>query len=140
MTRSNRRYLVFSKHYKFSRQKLCSEGEVPYETDVTGVMRIGHLVVKYFKNTLKSNFNLFTFAIFSFHILLDPTTVVTQQYLPAKHFKINKNIKYAVLFLKYFKFVEICSSGEHRENPKLSELYTALDVCLSVFTFRNYFM
>jgi hypothetical protein len=33
-------------------------------------------------------------------------------------------------YSKYFKFVEICSSGEHRENPKLSELYTALDVCL----------
>jgi hypothetical protein len=30
--------------------------------------------------------------------LFDPSTIATQQSLPAKHFKINKNIKYEVLF------------------------------------------
>jgi hypothetical protein len=72
MTRSNRRYLVFSKHYKFSRQKLCSEGEVPYETDVTGVMRSGHLVVKYFKNTLNPILISFILRYFHFPHIVGP--------------------------------------------------------------------
>ena len=93
----NRRLLSSPNITKFSRQKLCGEGEVPYETDVTGV--IGHAHYIWRSNISKigttSNFNLF---IFAFHILFDPTTIAVQQFLPAKHFKINKNVKYEVLF------------------------------------------
>jgi hypothetical protein len=93
-----RRRPVFSKHYnKFSRQKLCCEDEVPYETDVK--VSLGMRTIFGWSNIskidTKSNFNLF---IFAFHILFDPSTIATQQSLPAKHFKINKNIKYEVLF------------------------------------------
>ena len=92
--------LLQTLHYKkFSRQKLCGdcEDEVPYETDVK--VSLGMRTIFGWSNIskidTKSNFNLF---IFAFHILFDPSTIAAQQSLPAKHFKINKNIKYEVLF------------------------------------------
>ena len=46
--------LLLLKHYKFSRQKLCVEGEVPYETDVTCIIRMrdGKIFQKYALNPI----------------------------------------------------------------------------------------
>jgi hypothetical protein len=100
MTRSfNRCHLVFSEHYKFSRQKSVVKVKSRMKlTSQASCACVTGVIVKYLKNTLNPILILFTFAIFAFHILFDLTTIATQQFLPAKHFKINKNIKYEVLF------------------------------------------
>ena len=93
----NRRLLSSANITKFSRQNSVVTGIIGHETDVTGIIGHAHYIWRsnISKIGTKSNFNL---SIFAFHILFDPTTIAVQQFLPAKHFKINKNIKYEVLF------------------------------------------
>jgi hypothetical protein len=124
-----RRHLVFSKHDKFPaknsvwrrspvwnwRRHRCHWACALYL--VSNISKIGAL-----------NPILILF-IFAFHILFDPTTIATQQFLPAEHFKINKNIKYEVFTSQ---FIKICSSAEHRENPKLSNPLSCIQHWMSV--------
>ena len=97
----NRRLLSSPNITKFSRQKLCGEGEVPYETDVTGVIGHAHYIWRsnISKIGTKSNVNLF---IFAFHILFDPTTIAAQQFCPLNILKSTKilNIKYYFIIYK----------------------------------------
>jgi hypothetical protein len=88
---------------------------------------ISYFVVNISKIRTKSNFNLFPFAIFAFHIFFDPTTIATQQFLPAKHFKINEN---EVLFHNLEGNMLFGRTSGKSEVLRATELYTALDVWL----------
>jgi hypothetical protein len=102
----------------------------------------------YIKNSFKiskilPNLTL-TFAIFGFHILLATTTIITQYFLLARHFKMNKNLKFyfTTTIKPWFSQDELvvlsdhrskgvlCSSGKRRKNPKLVQLSVSMSVCL----------
>jgi hypothetical protein len=100
---------------QFSRQKLGGEDEVPYETDVTGVIvmrargtRGGRglpylVVLKYSIIRTKSNFNLFTpFTLFSFSThCSDQTTIVNNNFCPLNILKSTKMKYYLIYFITY---------------------------------------
>jgi hypothetical protein len=80
----------------FPAKNSVGEGEVPYETDVTGVIWACALYLVSNISKIGALNPILIIFIFAFHILFDPTTIATQQFLSAEHFKINKNIKYEV--------------------------------------------